>query len=480
MSSGEKSRKRAKQGQLTDFFNKVPRIDDIVELIEPQPIKEVIVENLAHGENNQNQCNSDVASASESENKKSTQQHSVERKFVPEWYAMYGAKDLKSNTKNKVQCVICGCNFTSIRGSSLKSHYELKHKKALESTAGNSNEKIPSYDKDNTIAIAKRVKEFDEMQKNSDKRLEQQQNAMKEIFTHESSIKLANLNLALECGKNNWSFNSGPRVSCDFQFHFKFKIKFCVLCYQLKNTVSSTMEKLLSSPEFSPELKTLILTKIDKMKASRNTIQRNIEKISDFLNDELIEILMKCRQFGLCIDESTDVNDIAQLTIFVRIVNEDFTVIERYFKLKSLYGRTTAADIFEGVASLQILEIVGTANLGSLTTDAAATMVGSVNGFTTRMKLYVKNENRIPLISLPCVIHQVALCTKVDKTGETSELFNVAWKITKTIKNKSATIHRHFREFVTELNVGEEKGFCDLLNHNNVRWLSRGIFEKKF
>ena len=49
----------------------------------------------------------------------------------------------------------------------------------------------------------------------------------------------------------------------------------------------------------------------------------------------------------MALDESTDVNDYAQLAIFVRGVNNQFEVTEELLCVKTMQGRTTAKDVFE-------------------------------------------------------------------------------------------------------------------------------------
>ena len=49
----------------------------------------------------------------------------------------------------------------------------------------------------------------------------------------------------------------------------------------------------------------------------------------------------------MALDESTDVNDYAQLAIFVRGVNNQFEVTEELLCVKTMQARTTAKDVFE-------------------------------------------------------------------------------------------------------------------------------------
>lgn len=54
---------------------------------------------------------------------------------------------------------------------------------------------------------------------------------------------------------------------------------------------------------------------------SRNTCTRRIEDISDQILLELLSELGQAETYSICLDESTDIRDVAQLAIFVRFFN---------------------------------------------------------------------------------------------------------------------------------------------------------------
>lgn len=130
------------------------------------------------------------------------------------------------------------------------------------------------------------------------------------------------------------------------------------------------MNIILSARSVHPETKKSLMKQVDKLNTSRNTIKRKIAVIGDYLEEKLIEMLKGCLEYSIAIDESVDVNDIAQITIFVRITHEDLETSELFFKLKSLYQSTKAEDIFNAVTSIEIFEAVGYEKLGTITSDA--------------------------------------------------------------------------------------------------------------
>ncbi|GBP09324.1 General transcription factor II-I repeat domain-containing protein 2A [Eumeta japonica] len=56
--------------------------------------------------------------------------------------------------------------------------------------------------------------------------------------------------------------------------------------------------------------------------------------------------------FSIALDESTDLSDTAQLAIFIRGVDKEFTVTEELLALQPLKGTTTGEDIFNEVQKM--------------------------------------------------------------------------------------------------------------------------------
>ena len=65
-----------------------------------------------------------------------------------------------------------------------------------------------------------------------------------------------------------------------------------------------------------------------------NIIQLLSEKISNF------------EAFSLCLDESTDMTDNAQLAIFIRGVDKNLHICEELLNLQTLHNTTKGSDIF--------------------------------------------------------------------------------------------------------------------------------------
>lgn len=82
---------------------------------------------------------------------------------------------------------------------------------------------------------------------------------------------------------------------------------------------------------------------------SHQTIARRVDHINQYVSKKLHDTVEKCKYFSLCLDESTDLSDISQLVIFIRTIQNDFSVAEEMLDLIPLHGTTKGTDIFEAV-----------------------------------------------------------------------------------------------------------------------------------
>jgi hypothetical protein len=56
--------------------------------------------------------------------------------------------------------------------------------------------------------------------------------------------------------------------------------------------------------------------------------------------------------YSIAIDKSTDVNDISQLAVFFRGVNEGFELVHELLELVSMRGKTSVDEIFSQLVTL--------------------------------------------------------------------------------------------------------------------------------
>lgn len=159
----------------------------------------------------------------------------------------------------------------------------------------------------------------------------------------------------------------------------------------------------------------------------------------------------------------------SQLSIFVRIVQNDFSCVEELLDFVPLHGTTTDIDIFRAIE--QTLKKFNTdfSKCSAIVTDGAKAMTGSKIGFVGQIK---QRDFKFPIMH--CIIHQEALCGKAIKLCTAMQIVN---KIVNIIKggNKSLN-HRKFQSFFEEHNAI----YKDIPLYCEVRWLSAGKCLEKF
>ena len=211
--------------------------------------------------------------------------------------------------------------------------------------------------------------------------------------------------------------------------------------------------------------KTEIVTAIKDMQLSRNTVTRRCEGMAEDVESQLKKDIDACECFSLQFDESTDVVDVAQLCVFIRMVFEDMRAKEELLTILPLKGHTRGEDIFSTFMDFVKKNKLPLFKLISITTDGAPAMVGRTNGFIALCK---QSESFPDILNYHCIIHQQALCGKILNM---KEVMDVAMKIVCSVRARSLQ-RRLFRAHLEE--TGAEH--IDLLLHTDVRWLSRGKF----
>ncbi|GBN22918.1 General transcription factor II-I repeat domain-containing protein 2A [Araneus ventricosus] len=121
---------------------------------------------------------------------------------------------------------------------------------------------------------------------------------------------------------------------------------------------------------------------------SRKTVTSRIEAIDKNLTSQLESKIGQFKFCSIAMDESNDINDTAQLVLFIRGVDENFEITEELACMRSLKGTTKGCYIFrefqEGLLTLK----VPITNIRNITTDGAPNMTGKKSGF-----LGLFNEN---------------------------------------------------------------------------------------
>lgn len=100
-----------------------------------------------------------------------------------------------------------------------------------------------------------------------------------------------------------------------------------------------------------------------------NSVGRRIDLIHDYLNSQLKSLIDGAICYSIALDESIDVRDVAELSIFIRGINENFEIFEELLSLQPMLGRTTGEDFLKEFEKCQNQYAIELKKLVSATTD---------------------------------------------------------------------------------------------------------------
>ena len=114
--------------------------------------------------------------------------------------------------------------------------------------------------------------------------------------------------------------------------------------------------------------------------------------------------------YSIALDESTDINDSAQVLLFIRLITSDFHGYEELLDLGSLTERTRGIDVLNLFKETLCKVNPNLSNLVSVCTDGAPSMIGKHELFVALLRRELSNPDM--LISFHCILHQEKLCAK--------------------------------------------------------------------
>ena len=206
-----------------------------------------------------------------------------------------------------------------------------------------------------------------------------------------------------------------------------------------------------------PEYKHLV----EQTNLSRFTVSRRINDLLDNIKEILKDRLKSCEAFSLALDESTDINDTAQLVIFIRAVTADFDIIEEFLDMAGISSTNTGQDICEQVLKVVKKFELNPAKLCGVTTDGAPFMTGKTNGFITNFLNAIGAQN---VVVSHCIIHQENLCTKV---LDFADIMGNVVKCVNYIRARGLN-HRQFKTFLEEL----DSEYSDVVAYISLLYVS--------
>ncbi|XP_075981503.1 general transcription factor II-I repeat domain-containing protein 2-like [Anticarsia gemmatalis] len=207
---------------------------------------------------------------------------------------------------------------------------------------------------------------------------------------------------------------------------------------------------------------------LESVGLSQATVTTRVDDIASDLSAQLKQRIEKFKCFSLAMDISADRSDFAQLLIYIRGVDDDFTITEELASLHSLQGTITGEMIYnkfsEGLQNLN----APISKLCNITTDFVPNMIGNISGFS---RIFRNQHPNHDVVFFHCIIHQDALFKAV---MDISHVTRVIIQLISMIRSQGAPLPQ-FQDFL----MAVDADYCQLLYHSEGRWASCGyMFER--
>ena len=339
---------------------------------------------------------------------------SVKRKLTypsRHFNSLWEEKYLFVEDTSKPQCLLCLQIVSVPKEYNLKRHYETRHKSQYE-----------QYDGNARIAVVKDLKG----------KYYKQISCLTNFTKTNLSDKKACYEVSLILAKNGKAFRNGETV------------KKCAI----------NMALAFGDTKMAKQFETVPL--------SHQTVARRVMELNDHVSSKVKDIVQQCKYFSLALAESIDVCDTNQLLIFIRTIDNNFTIHEELLQAVPLQGTAKGSDIYSSFVAVASA-YGGFEKYFSVVTDGAPAMVGRNNGLVGLLK-----TNDVSCLTFHCIIHQEVLCTKALQMS--AIMSNVSAIVNIIRGGNKAQRYRKFVQFLKDFDATYE----DVPLYSKIRWLSAG------
>ena len=144
----------------------------------------------------------------------------------------------------------------------------------------------------------------------------------------------------------------------------------------------------------------------EKVSLSHKTIARRVKDLSDNVKVQLKNNVKISKYFSLALDESIDISDMSRLLVFIRTVDENFSVCKELLKTSPLHVSTKGFDISNSF--VPVVEVYGGfEKCDYVVADDARAMTRHRTGIVGILK-----DHEVNCPTFTYIVYQEALCTK--------------------------------------------------------------------
>ena len=167
--------------------------------------------------------------------------------------------------------------------------------------------------------------------------------------------------------------------------------------------------------------------KLNAISLSNSTVKTRITDMSDDVLEQILTHVKASPFYSIQLDESTDIADLPQLSVFIRYINNG-AVSEDLLFCKALKLHTKGEDIFQCLNDFFTEHSIPWEKCAGICTDGAAACTGFKSGVVKRIKDKAPDAEWTH-----CFLHREALCAK-KMSQELHEVLNSVVKCVNLIK----------------------------------------------